>query len=360
VQLPVEDRHVANHRDTVKVVREPYLAEKVVLVDGLPGCGKTMLSPIIGALPRAEIMQYAFTLEYVCALRYLGRIEDDAASVLIRMLTDLQLYNVMMGRETNFRPRDLSGVLRNSHRLRYFLRLVQSGDAAVIPRIKAERPLLHLTTHNVLQVSSPIFAALGPRALIVEVIRHPLYMIRQQALYMDRYGTDVRDFTIWFDYKGVPVPYFALGWEEVFLSSNAVEKSIYMTHYLTKRVEELTVAGDGSGNAGVLLVPFERYVIDPWPYMQKLEALLDTQMDSHTKKMMKKQNVPRGMYAQGIGLGIYKQNGWKPPEKGSDERRELEQRRQFAADHARPEAMEVLDRLCAEYENKYLRENNLP
>lgn len=360
MERPVEDRHVANHRDTVKVVREPYLAEKVVFVDGLAGCGKTMLSPIIGAIPRVEIMQYAYTLEYVCALRYLGRVEEDAACVLIRLLTDLQLYNVMMGRETNFRLSDLSGVWRNSHRLRHFLRLVRPGDAAAIPRIKSERPILNLTTHHVLPFSSPIFAALGPRALIVEVVRHPLYMIRQQMLYMDRYGTNDRDFGVCFDYKGVPVPYFALGWEETFLSSNALEKSIYTMHYLTKQVEELAVAGDGSGGAGVLLVPFEHYVIDPWPYMLRLETLLDTQMDSRTHRMMKKQNVPRKMYAEGIGLGIYKQYGWKRPEKGADERRELEVRRQFAAEHARPEAIEVLDRLCAEYENKYLREDILP
>lgn len=354
VMFTEEERSTLLGRGSVRVVRGPYLAEKVVFVDGLPGCGKTMLSPIIGALPRVELMQYLYEIEYICALCYLRRIEEDAASLLVRMLTDLALYHGMMGRETNFRPSDLSGVLRNSRPLRYFHRLFQPGDEAVIGRIRAERPILNLPTHHVRGFSSPIFAALGSRALIVEVVRHPLYMIRQQALYMDRYGTDVRDFTVWYEYEGVAVPYFALEWEEIFLRANAVEKAIYMIHYLTKRVEDLGLAGDESGGGGVLVVPFERFVIDPAPYMQRLETLLDTRADSHTKRMMKRQNVPRKMYAEGIGLNIYKEYGWKPPERGSDEESEFKQRRQFAMEHASPQAMEVLDRLCAEYETKHL------
>ena len=38
----------------LKVVRQPHLAEKVVLVDGLPGNGKTIMSPILGAMPRVD------------------------------------------------------------------------------------------------------------------------------------------------------------------------------------------------------------------------------------------------------------------------------------------------------------------
>lgn len=96
-------------------------------------------------------------------------------------------------------------------------------------------------------------------------------------------------------------------------------------------------------------------MIDPWPYMGCLERILDTQMDYHTKKMMKKQNVPRKMYSEGIGWAIYKQYGWVPLEEGSIEDKEFDKRRRFAAEHASREAMEVLDQLCVEYEAKYLK-----
>lgn len=346
------------NRGTLKVARKPYLAEKIVLVDGLPGNGKTMLSPIVGAMPGVEIMQYSYPLEYICALRFLDRMEEDAACVLIRILTDLQLYNVMMGRETNFRLTDLSGVFRCSHSFRYLLRIFRAGDQAVIDRIRTEKPILHLTTHHVLGFSSAIFAALDSRVSIIELVRHPLYMIKQQALYMDRYGSDARDFTIWYDYDGVQVPYFALGWEDVYLRANAVEKSIYFIYHYNKRLEELGFSSESSGNRQVHIIPFERFVTDPWPYMVRLEKLLGTETDGHTRRMMRKQNVPRKMYAEGIGLPIYKQYGWEAPAKGSNERKELERRRSFAAEQASPPAMEILDEMCEQYEKRYLLVEN--
>ena len=90
--------------------------------------------------------------------------------------------------------------------------------------------------------------------------------------------------------------------------------------------------------------------------MQRLETALGTKMDSCTKRMMRKQNVPRKMYAEGINLPIYRKYGWVPPGKNSDEAREFERRREFAARRASPEAMETLEHLCEEYEEKYLRE----
>jgi hypothetical protein len=67
---------------------------------------------------------------------------------------------------------------------------------------------------------------------------------------------------------------------------------------------------------------------------------------------MKKQNVPRKMYAEGVGLGIYKRCGWEPP-RSSSEKEELKLRRRYAAERASTTAMAVLDRLCSEYENTY-------
>ena len=82
------------------IVRQGHLAEKIVIVDGQPGCGKTMLSPIISAIDRVELINYAFEIEFICRLFYLNKMEKDAAVAMVRMLADLQLYRTMMGRES--------------------------------------------------------------------------------------------------------------------------------------------------------------------------------------------------------------------------------------------------------------------
>lgn len=337
-----------------KLVRKPHLAEKIVFIDGLPGCGKTLFARIVAALPRVEKLTYPYDIEFICSAKYLQKLEDDVAITMIRMLTDLYLDNLMMARETNFRPADLSSVFRDAKPFRYVRRFFQKGDAAVPERVKRERPILHLATHQLLMASEPIFAALGDRIFFIEIVRHPLYMIKQQSLNMKRLLQHVRDFTIYFSYNNTQLPYFAFGWEELFLNSNDVEKSIYFMDKLTTKSEMAKKSLIEKYNAKILTIPFEPFVINPWLYMGQIEHFLGTNATATTRRVMKQQNVPRKLYAEGIGLKIYKHCDWKAPERGSNEEREFEIRRQFAREQASPEAMRVLDRISSDYEEKYL------
>lgn len=352
--MQIENLKKSIESEKLKIIRKDHLAEKIVIVDGQPGCGKSMLSVIVASLERTELLTYAYELEYVCALHYLGKIETDAAIVMVRMLTDLQLYNTMMSREVNFRPSDVSSVFRSVSPLRYIRRLFQVGDSAVPSRVKQERPILSLNTHNLCGISEPILSALGERLVFIELLRHPLYMMKQQALNMEYLIGNVRDFTIYFDYNNQQLPFFAKGWEDLFVKSNYFERAIYAIEKLIEKSEKVKELMIEKYNTQILTIPFECFVTDPLPHMRKIEELLGTKITKATKRMMKRQNVPRKMYAQGIGLKIYKRCGWEPPMPGSDENKEFALRRKFVKEKVSLEAMNVLDCLCTEYENKYL------
>jgi len=352
--LELQDRAVS--RTAAKMVREPRLVERVVFVGGLPGCGKTMMTPIIGSLARVELQKFNEVLEHICALRLLGRIEEDVATTMIRMLTDLDLYRMTMSREINTRCSDLTSIFKNPGTWRYLRRLVQPGDAEAVDRIRCEHPLLHLTMHNALAISPPLFAALGEAVRILEVMRHPLYMIKQWRLYIERYGQDVRDFTLWLDYAGSAVPFFAKGWETRYLESTPMDRAIYAIEHLLQMGQQILAQLADPDKAQVLLVPFERFVLKPWPYLRQMEGFLGTQVTMATRRELKRQRVPRRRIADGIARSIYQQYGWEPASKTSDERTELEKRRRFVAAEASSEALSVLDRLSADYEATYWQE----
>ena len=122
----------------IDIVRNGNIAEKVVFVDGLPGCGKTLFSNIISAMDRVELLSYTYEIEYICQLFYLDKITIDAAKSVISMQTDLKLYNCMMGRDTNFRPSDLSSVMKYHNPSKYFHRILQEGDDKILNIIKEE------------------------------------------------------------------------------------------------------------------------------------------------------------------------------------------------------------------------------
>lgn len=352
--LVLDDPPGAIHRAPVRIVREPRLVDRVVCVGGLPGCGKTMMTPIVGSLARVELQKFNEPLEHVCGLSLLGKIDDETATMMIRMLADLDLYRLTMSREVNLRPSDLTSIFRNPGIWRYLRRLCQSGDAVAVERIQRTRPILHITMHNALAISPPLFAALGEAVRILEVVRHPLYMIKQWRLYIERYGTDVRDFTLWFDYQDQALPFFARGWEPRYLQSNPMDRSIYAIEHLLQMGRQALERLPESQKAQVLTVPFEPFVLDPWSWLGKMEECLGTRVTAATRRELKRQRVPRTRIALGAFRAIYKQYGWEPAGKATSERDELQNRRGFAATEASSDAMNVLDRLSAEYEATYL------
>jgi len=338
------------------LVREGSLVDQVVIVDGQPGCGKTMLAPIVAALDRVELLSYSYEVESICRLHYLGKITDDVAITMLKWSIDLKIYNTMMSRDTNFRFRDISSAFQDAKPWRYFKRLFQQGDEFIPKRIKKEKPILNLTTHNLLGLSAPLFQALGAKLTIIEVVRHPLYMLKQQVIYKDSLHMEPRDFDLFFNYEGKPIPYYAYGWEDLFLRSNTTEKSVYCIQKMTELAEQNKQILTDKYKAKIVTIPFEHFVLNPSPFMEIITSTLKTKAVELTKKVMKKQNVPRKKNSDGIPLAIYKRCGWEPPDKNLSENEELEKRRQYAVEQgASDQALKVLDKLCVGYESNYYK-----
>ena len=337
----------------VRILRKKDMANQVVFVDGQAGCGKTLFSPIIASLSRVELLTYSYQIQNYCSMRHLDLISADSASTLIRYDTDLQIYNTMMGRELNFRPSDLSSVFNDHNPIRYFQRMSQDGDELIPDIISREKPILHLATHNLLAYSEPIWQSLGERCVFIEVIRHPLYMVRQQKLNIERLFNSNRHFSLNIEYNNEEIPFYAYGWEDLYLNSNSTQKAIHSIAQITSITEKNSQLMKGKYDAKIISIPFEPFVLKPEPWIEKITDILDSDITDSTRDIMIKQNVPRQVIADGIDLDIYKRCGWVPPIEGASEREELLVRREDLINEAGEEAMLILDLLCDEYEKKY-------
>jgi hypothetical protein len=333
--------------------RKKYMADHVVFVDGQAGCGKTLISKVVSSLDRVELMNYTYEIEYFCALRFLDKLSSDGAQTLIRLMTDLRLYNLMQSREINFRPTDLSSVFKDHNPGRYFQRLMQPGDEAIPGIVEREKPILHLTTHQTLGFSEPIWQALGGRCVFIEVVRHPLYMVRQQELNMIRLLGDVRDFLLNIEYKDQDIPFYVHGWEECFINSTPMEQTVYSIDRLAKRSEVVKKEMKEKYGATIVTIPFEPFVLDPEPWVKLIADAMGSKAIAATRKTLSEQNVPREKVAQGIDLDIYKRCGWTPPVNGADEREELKIRREDVARTSSDDVMKIVDRISDEYEKEY-------
>ncbi len=337
----------------VKLSRKNYFAEKIVFVDGLPGCGKTLFSSIISAMDKVELLSYSYDIEHICQLFYLDKIQLDAAITMISIQTDLKLYNTMMGRDVNFRPSDLSSALNYYNPSKYFNRLNDVGDAAIPEKIIQEKPILNFSVHNMLAFSDPVWESLGERCVFIEVVRHPLYMVRQQALNTQNMIATARSFSVYFEKDSNELIYYVKGWEDKYLQSNSFERVIYFMDNLTSKTQKARDKLTLEFESNVLTIPFEQFVLDPDLWMDKIAEVIGTNITNETRKIMKEQNVPRDMVSQGVDLDIYRRCGWKPPEENSTERDELNIRREEISGEISSDALAVLDRLSKEYEGQY-------
>lgn len=355
MQTVTINQQTKKHGSVFDIVREAEIAKQVVFVGGLPGCGKSLFTAVVGSMDRVEIQKYNYTIEHLCSLYFLERIDEDVAIAMIRMQVDMDLYNLMMSRETNFRFKDLSSVFKNPRPIRYIRRLFNAGDEETISRIERERPVLHLLVHHAMMHAVPLSKALGDRFRMIQLVRHPLYMLKQWYIYINDYGhgIDPRDFDLGFSYQKKVLPFFAKGWEDLYLRSNAMDQSIYGIEYSLKFAEQAYQQLNEGEKEKVVTIPFEKFVKDEKPYIKQIETLLKTHATKSTAKELKKQNVPRKMIADGVAQPIYKKYGWESPEKGASERSELKKRRDFVVQHASEEGLKALDRLSQQYESRW-------
>ena len=331
-------------------------SNKVIFIDGMPGCGKTLFSQLLAAYPRVELLNYAFDIEHACGLHYLDELSIDGASTLVNLFADQKIYHTMMSRETNFRLSDLSSVFNTTKKYKYFKRLLMNGDHAVTQRIVNEDPILNLTVHNLLAFSLPIFKALYDRVTFIEILRHPLYQIIQHYLNTKNlYNDDPRDLTM--SYRtdsGEVVPYFVKEYEEEWIQGNAIDKAILSIYYWEKQVQ-YTLEVNKEISENTIIIPFENFVLTPDHYLKNIEDVLGVKRTPLVLKELKKQNVPREKISNGIPLAVYKRCGWEAPVLGFTEKDELQKRREFAVNQgASKEALELLDEMSAQYEVQYI------
>ena len=336
-----------------KVTRLKCLLNEALIIDGLPGCGKTLFNSILETFERVEILQFSPILENLCALYDLKKIDYNAVQTLIKIEFDLMIYESMMARNTNFRYNDLSSVFRSSKKIEYFKRLFSKGEEIIPKEIINKKPILHLATHNLLSYSKPLFNALGEKVKMIEIVRHPLYMIIQQSLNYEtiQETNGSRQFYVHLNQTRGSIPFWANDWNESFHSLNYVEKAILEIYTFSQRTKRFKKK---FSQQNLITIPFETFVLEPFQFLKKIEAFLKVKPTKSTFNRLKYEKVPRVKIADGIPLEIYKRCGWVPSDKKLTEREELNKRREYAINQGVKEKfINILDKMSNDYEEEY-------
>lgn len=281
------------------------LTHDVIFIDGLWGTGKSIIGPIVSGMRGVEMQKLAYIFEYLCVLRYLNKLAPDAARAMLAMYSDITQYHNVVGREVNLRWTDHSGPAKNPNSLRYLQRLVGPEGDSVIERINADNLAVHIMSHMILPIGEPLFETFGSRLRIVEVVRHPLYMVSHWHSYLSRFDGP-REFTIAFDVAGNKVPWFAANWAEEYVALSPADRILTS---IVRLYEQSFGAIDrlASRRGSLLVLTFEQLVLDPHRAMQQLEEFLGRAHHPRLRSLLRQQRLPRVLLNQGTG---HKDYGW--------------------------------------------------
>jgi hypothetical protein len=292
------------------VEKKITLRNDIIFLDGLWGTGKSILSPILSNMYNIEKIKVESIYEYISSMYFLDKIEMDAAIWMLHTYADTSQYNNRIGREINLRWSDDTGLKHVLNKWVYIKRLFgQEGDFK-IDEINRENIALGIMSHMIMLTPQILIEAFNNRVKVIEMVRHPLYMIVHFANYLDRFEVS-REFTMSYYYKDVKIPWFINQSLDEFVQGNKFERAVQCIVKLYSLLE-VEIANSKKNGLQILDLSFEEIVFDTKLALKKIEFFLGRQHSEKIEIILKKQKLPRNTIAQGNG---HKSYGWQSSNK---------------------------------------------
>lgn len=326
--------------ERLEFVRPNNLLQNLVIVDGMSTAGKSLIAPIISSFKRGELWRINYINDYLTTIAAQGKIDPQAASTLLNMMADVDIYNLMIGREVNFRVTDDSGVDKNLLHERYRVRLSMKDGDDVRKTIMETNPILTVMTHYIFGESQALFSAFEKKLkLYIIMLRHPYWLVENwhNGGWNQRIGKDEREFNLCCNVDGKLVPWFAVRYADEYLSLPPLEQAVRVISGFLDGFYERYGQMDAVDRAKVMFIPFEKMATSPWDYLTPIMKTLGTEVTPRTAEVMEKMKVPRKLGKADI-------------EAKRGEFEKLADEKKLAAP-----SRALMNRLCREYEDTYLK-----
>ena len=298
----------------MQLEKQSTFSNDILFIDGLWGTGKSLLGPIVSGMDGVERVKVESLYEYISCLFNLGKINENGALWLLKTYADCSQYYNTIGRGVNLRWSDDTGLRNASNKRKIIKRLFGREGDFKMDEINHKNLAFCAMSHMLMLTPELLISAYGKRVKVIEMMRHPLYMVEHFSAYLDRFESP-REFTMSFYHEGMKTPWFAKGWEAEFVQGNPIERAVLcitrLYPWLNKKIEELRAAG-----LPVLDVSFEEAVFDTKMMLKKLEHFTGRIHSPRLASILKKQKLPRESVAKGKGHASY---GWSKSNKSEGE-----------------------------------------
>ncbi len=250
------------------------IAKKVVFIDGVTRCGKSLLTNILPSLDPVEHIQFFTLIEQILPGVAHGVVDLSYARSFVRTMMNENIYNMRLGRSVNFRYDDQSGIMNYKYPKVYFRRLGEAEGDSIVKDLRRAKAYFPFQTHDAM-VHLDILTKLEIDFFMIELFRNPIDNIYSWWTrgWGERFGNDPRAFTLTMECNGVKLPWHCKGLERKWISANPMERCIIAAvDLIRKSVEQYRGA---SKRERILLMRFEDFVAFPDKEVGRICQFLD-------------------------------------------------------------------------------------
>ena len=289
--------------------RDKSYPGKIVLLDGISGTGKTMIHKILDSYECNSLPKFSYALEQICIAAHYNKIQEDATSAILKLQIDQLKYDLEIGREVNCRKNDLSSIFNSTKSITYLKKIfIQDGEKAISNLIKQERNVV-IITHQLLNATSVFENVFADNFINIHAVRNPVYLYDHWNSYIQLLGDSVRDLTVWKSEENNIYPWFFKNIEN-YQGYAGLTKNDKTLVCLTELIENLLIHHTlSSKKPNYLCIEFEKFVLDPYVAIKKLDQLFNNQNKKSFKRVLRGEKIPRAHINGGKKRQIYKRYG---------------------------------------------------
>ena len=278
------------------------LPKKLVFIDGVTRSGKSMLGPVVSSFTKTYPWQYQTILDRLLPVYKHKSIDHSLLTSMLNHYFNKNIYCLNISREINLRKNDFSSVVYDKDYKKYLNNLKINDGNQIIEKIKKKNFNLVYQTHDLLSMASELNKLNLPYKLIY-IYRHPIDNIFSffkrydpRVNFQSSYNIDdPRLYSMMIKYNKQLLPWYALNQEKKFLKLSFFEKVIlYYLFSIKNSVKSYKRLNKIQKNK-VLLIQFDSFATNINHEIKRIKKFLDVKTTSHTKKVLKRNNLPRSI-----------------------------------------------------------------
>lgn len=286
-----------NNKKKVILGQRKPLVKNLLIVDGITRTGKFLLTNLLSGIREVEPVQYLGVLEHICRLQRFGFVDKKAAQELLRAEVDMGCYEMLIGRNINYRKSDKSSIFNNVNYKKYLKRLNQKdGQAALVNFYKNNLFSLFIIHETLPNIN--IFFNTFPKVKIINIQRSPIDLVYSwhKRKWNQRIGADPLVGEIPLKGKQGPLPWYLYNHIEEYESLSGVDKTILSICSLFKMYQSSYKKLSPKNKKRVLLIYYEDILLNPELAVKTIANFLRKGILPEMKQIIKKEKLPNKEY----------------------------------------------------------------